>query len=126
MLLQSYLENTAHTYYIYIWLEIFIKFFEYGFKIVTQSICQIDGMHYLFRLSAHAILQTCYLYLNVIGSQESFGHGGEEDAPFFLGKEISSNFSKDIWNADISVSNNDFKLKVDTGADVNILNHESF
>ena len=44
--------------------------------------------------------------VNVIGSQESFGRGGEEDgneedAPFFLGENINSNFSKDIWNVDI-------------------------
>ena len=71
--------------------------------------------------------------VNVIGTQESFGRGGEEDeneedAPFFLGKNIHSNFSKDIWNVDISrpICNNGFKFNVDTGADVNILNYESY
>ena len=66
--------------------------------------------------------------VNVIGSQESFCRDGEEDgneeeAPFFLGENINSNFSKDIWNVDIFICNNEFKLKVDTGEDVNILNY---
>ena len=49
-----------------------------------------------------------------------------EDAPFFLGENINSNFSKDIWNVDISICNNEFKFYVDTGADINILNYESY